>query len=44
MPVRVVKWYNGCFKKEAVEELDNGRFRSIAQALLHHGIIGAMTV
>ena len=44
MRVRVIKRYSECFKRQVVEELEGGRFDSITQARLHHGIPGATTV
>ncbi len=44
MRVRVIKRYSECFKRQAVAELEDGRFASITQARLHHGIPGATTV
>ena len=44
MRIRVIKRYSECFKRQVVEELENGRFESITQARLHHGIPGATTV
>ena len=44
MRVRVIKRYSECFKRQVVEELESGRFASITQARLHHGISGMGTV
>ncbi|NNM87180.1 MAG: transposase [Phycisphaerae bacterium] len=44
MRERIIKRYSECFKRQVVEELENGRFESITQAQLHHGIPGVTTV
>ncbi len=44
MRVRVIKRYSECFKRQVVDELENGRFASITESRLHHGISGATTV
>ncbi|MGC9260718.1 MAG: transposase [Phycisphaerae bacterium] len=44
MRVRVIKRYSECFKRQVVDELESGRFDSINQARLHHGITGTTTV
>lgn len=44
MRVRVIKRYSECFKRQVVDELESGRFDSITQARLHHGIPGTTTV
>jgi transposase-like protein len=44
MRVRVIKRYSECFKRQVVEELERGRFASITEARLHHGIPGSTTV
>lgn len=43
MPIRVVKRYNECFKKEVVEELEIGRSGARTPAQLCRGIAGTMT-
>ncbi|MHB1768434.1 MAG: transposase [Phycisphaerae bacterium] len=44
MRIRVIKRYSECFKRQVVEELEQGRFGSIKQVRLHLGIMGAATV
>jgi transposase len=44
MRIRLIKRYSECFKRQVVEELENGRFESITQARLHHGITGGTTI
>ena len=44
MRVRLIKRYSECFKRQVVDELEKGRFDSITQTRLHHGISGATTV
>ncbi len=44
MRERIIKRYSECFKRQVVDELENGRFDSITRARLHHGIPGATTV
>lgn len=44
MRQRKVYRYSNCFKRQVVQELENGRFDSIYQANAHYGIKGANTV
>lgn len=44
MRVRVIKRYSEYFKRQVVDELENGRFTSITESRLHHGITGGTTI
>lgn len=44
MEERIIHRYSQAFKRQVVEELESGRFTSIKEAGLHHGISGATTV
>ncbi len=44
MRIRLIRRYSECFKRQVVDELEDGRFASITQARLHHGIAGTTTV
>jgi len=44
MQDRVIHRYSQAFKRQVVEEIESGKFASIAAAGLHHGIAGATTV
>ena len=40
MRQRTVIRYSSCFKRQVVEDIENGRFASIAEANGHYGING----
>ncbi len=44
MRVQVVKRYSECFKRRVVEDLEKGRFSTMAEARSHHGIAGMVTI
>lgn len=44
MRQRTIVRYSSCFKRQVVEELENGRFASISEANSHYGIKGSETV
>ena len=43
MRERIVKRYSECIKQQVIQELENGRFSSIAAAQEHHGMINAVS-
>lgn len=44
MKPRTILRYSNCFKRQVIEELENGRFASIYEANAHYGIKGSETV
>jgi transposase len=44
MAQRVVRRYSSCFKRQVVEDLENGRFDTMGAVRSHYGILGAQTV
>ena len=44
MRERIIKRYSECFKRQVVEDLEHGRFSSITEARIHHGITGSITI
>lgn len=44
MRERICRRYSACFKRQVVDELESGRFPSLAAAGLHYGINGAVTI
>jgi transposase-like protein len=44
MRERLVQRYSQAFKRQVVDDIESGRFASIAAASLHHGIAGKNTV
>ena len=41
---RIVRRYSSCFKRQVVEDLENGRFESLEAARHHYGIGGHRTI
>lgn len=44
MEERTIVRYSSCFKRQVVDDLENGRFSSISQAESHYGIKGRATI
>ncbi len=44
MSNRIIRRYSQAFKQQVVLEMESGRFGSVLEARLHHGITGATTV
>jgi transposase-like protein len=44
MNQRTVLRYSTCFKRQVVDDLENGRFSSISAAQRHYGITGGETI
>jgi transposase len=44
MSGRMIRRYSQAFKRQVVEEVESGRFRSMQEAGEHHGISGATTI